>query len=99
MPRESRFQSHVIKRLERDFPGCFVIKIPTEYQQGLPDLLFLIGNRWGFLEVKRSLTAPYEPNQEYYLDMLNQMSYAAMICPENEEEIFGELQQTFEPGR
>lgn len=96
MSRENRYQPKVIKRLEKDFPGCFVIKLLTDHQQGLPDLLVLYGRRWALLEVKRWLSAPYEPNQEYYIEMFNQMSFSAMICPENEEEVFRALQHAFE---
>ena len=39
----------------------------------------------GYVEVKRSINESFEPNQQYYLDMLNGMSFAACIYPENEE--------------
>lgn len=93
---ESEYQARLIRKLKRMFPGCIVLKNDTDYQQGFPDLTILWETMWGVLEVKVSLKARYQPNQEYYLDLLNQMSFAAMICPENEREVLGELQQTFE---
>lgn len=43
------------------------------------------------LEVKMSLQTSIQPNQEYYIDRLNNMSYAAFISPENEEKVFEEI--------
>ena len=43
------------------------------------------------LECKRSIFATYQPNQEYYLDKLDDMSFAMMICPENKNEVLTEL--------
>ena len=99
MSRESKFERHVVERLEKEFPGCIVIKLLPDLHQGLPDRLVLFGSRWASLEVKASLTAPYQPNQEYYIDIMRRMSYSAMICPENEEEIFGALSYALKPYR
>lgn len=99
MPRENRYQPQVIRRLERDFPGCVVLKNDAEYLPGIPDLIVLLGIRWAMLETKRSADAPFQPNQPYYIDLLNRMSFCAVIFPENEDEVFDALQFALKPRR
>ncbi len=96
---ESVFQSKLIKEIESMFKGCVILKNDENYIQGFPDLLILYKNTWAALECKRNLKAPYEPNQEYYIEFLGHMSFASMICPENKEEVLDELQQAFAPRR
>jgi hypothetical protein len=93
---EAQYQSGLKKKIRRLLPGCVVIKLEG---QGLPDLLILYNTMWAVLEVKRSDKEPYQPNQEYYLDLLGKMSYSATIYPENEEEILNALQFAFKSGR
>lgn len=95
MPRESKYQAGLIDRLERMFPGCIVIKNDSAYLQGVPDLLVLYGPHWAMLEVKRSSTEEVQPNQEYYVNLFNGMSFGAFIDPSNEEEVLYELQRSF----
>lgn len=92
---ESKFQADLIKELKREFPGCVVLKNDSQYLQGVPDLLLLWEDRWAMIECKASIFEPYRPNQEYYLDKFDEMSYATMICPENKEHMIYEIQQTF----
>ena len=92
---ESEFQSELIKELKREFPGCIVLKNDPNYIQGIPDLIVLFKDKWVALEAKKSETAPHRPNQDYYISLMNEMSYARFIYPENKEEILDELQQTF----
>lgn len=96
---ERDFQSGLIKEIKKRFNGCLVMKTDPTYIQGLPDLLILFKDKWASLEVKRSLNASKRPNQEYYVDLMNKMSFSRFICPENKEEILNELQQTFFSGR
>ena len=91
--RESVYQARLIKKLRRLFPGCLILKNDPNYIQGIPDLLILWGGRWAFLEDKSSQNAPIQPNQEYWIDYLNEMWFAAFIYPENEAEILDALQQ------
>lgn len=98
-PRESQYQNAVIRRLRREFNGCYIFKNDTSYIQGIPDLTILFRDMWAALEVKTSADAPHQPNQDYYIQELNEMSFAAFIYPENEEDIFRELHFAFEPGR
>lgn len=93
--RESGYQSKVIKRLEKEFPGCVVIRNDPRYIQGIPDLLILYGNTWAMLEVKMSSDAPTRPNQRHYVESFGLMSYSAFIYPENEEKVLDDLQRTF----
>lgn len=93
--RESQFQRHLIDRLERIFPGCMIIKVGSREIQGLPDLLILWHDHWAVLEVKQSEKAARQPNQEYYVDKLNQMSFASFISPENEGDVLHALQTAF----
>ena len=92
---ESKFQSILIKELKSIFPGCIVLKNDPNYIQGMPDLIVLWGSKWATLEVKRSINSSHQPNQDYYVDKMNKMSFSSFICPENKEVVLGELQQTF----
>ena len=91
---ERDFQAKLIKELRMIFKGCIILKNDPNYIQGIPDLIILYNDRWAALEVKKSEHAPHRPNQEYYVDLMNEMSFASFIYPENKEEILYELQQT-----
>ncbi len=91
---ESKFQSDLIKDVEDLFPNCIVLKNDPNYLQGFPDLLILNGNRWAVLEVKRSSTEKHQPNQDYYIDLVNEMgAYGSFVYPENKDQVLNELQQ------
>ena len=90
---ESGFQDRLIAELKEMFPGCMVFKM--DQIQGIPDLLILYGKRWASLENKKSATAKRQPNQEYYVDLMNKMSFSRFICPENKEEVLCELRKAF----
>jgi hypothetical protein len=96
---ESKYQAYLIQLLGDLYPGCFIQKNDSSYTQGIPDLLILFGPRWAMLEVKPSADAPKQPNQDWYVGELNRMSFAAFICPENEEEVLRELEQALRPSR
>lgn len=93
---ENKFQSDLIKELERRFPGCMVVKNDPNYRQGFPDLTILHGQHWAALECKKDSRAKKQPNQDYYVGRLNEMSFSRFISPENKEEVLDELQQAFE---
>jgi hypothetical protein len=96
---ENQYQAKLIRKLERLFPGCVILKNDSAYQQGILDLTLLYRDKWASLEVKRSVGAGTRPNQDYFVRQLNEMSFAAYIYPENEEEVLIALQQAFEPPR
>ena len=92
---ESRFQKNLIAELHEMLPGALIYK--NETVQGIPDLTILYRNKWASLEVKKSARAARRPNQEHYVQKMNDMSFSRFIYPENREEVLSELQQAFEP--
>ena len=92
---ERDFQSGLIKELKTMFEGCIVMKTDPTYIQGIPDLLILYKDMWASLEVKKSSKAHKQPNQDYYVGLMDKMSFSRFICPENKKEVLDELQQTF----
>ena len=92
---ESEFQANLKKKLTKMFPGCIILKNDPTYIQGIPDLTVLWKNKWALLECKRESEARRRPNQIYYVNLGNQMSFARFIYPENEEEVLHDLQQAF----
>ncbi len=97
--RESKFQSELIKDLKRIFRGCVILKNDANYIQGFPDLTILYRDKWAVLECKRSANEKFQPNQEYYISQLDDMSFARVIYPENKEEVLDELQRAFRSKR
>lgn len=97
--RERDYQAQLIKTLHSLFPGSLILKNDAGLLQGIPDLLILYKTKWAALEVKASARSPHQPNQEFYIRELDQMSYARFIFPENEEEVLRGIQQIFEPYR
>lgn len=93
--RESKFQADLKKELKQMFPGCIVTKLDSGDIQGIPDLLVLYKDKWATLENKRSKTASKRPNQDYYVNKMNEMSFSRFIYPENKEEVLNELRKTF----
>lgn len=94
---ESEFQARLIKKLRKLFPGCVILKNDSSHVQGIPDLSIFYGNRWAMLECKAAYDSPERVNQRYYVETLNEMSYAAFIFPENEEDVLREIQQALSP--
>ena len=93
--KESKFQSNLIKQLKIMFKGCIVMKTDPNYIQGIPDILILYKDKWASLECKKSFNASHRPNQSYFVDIMNKMSFSRFIFPENEKEVLDELQQAF----
>lgn len=92
---ESGFQDKLINDLKSLLPGSMIFKM--DQIQGIPDLLVLYKNKWATLECKRFTRAKRQPNQNYYVDLMNEMSFSRFICPENKEEVLRELLQSFKP--
>ena len=93
---ENEFQSKLIKELKVRFPGCIVTKLDANHIQGIPDLLILWNDRWAVLECKKSAKAKHQPNQDYYVKRLDEMSFSRFIFPENKESVLDELQSAFQ---
>lgn len=93
--RESQYQSQLIKKLYRMFPGCVIVKNDPRLIQGMPDILILFEDTWAMLEVKMDEYSRKQPNQDHYVGVFNKMSFASFINPETEEEVLYALQQSF----
>ena len=94
---ERDFQRGLISEIKERLPGCLVMKTDPNYIQGIPDLLVLFGTRWAMLEVKKSENAPHQPNQDYYVEHLDEMSFSRFINPSTKEEVLNDLEQAFKP--
>lgn len=92
---ESGFQDKLVKDIKERLPGSMVFKM--DQIQGIPDLLILHKNKWASLECKKSANANRQPNQEYYVGLMNDMSFSRFIYPENREVVLDELFETLEP--
>lgn len=95
---ESKFQGKLIKDLEKIFDGCIIMKNDPNYIQGIPDLAVFHGGKWAALECKKSRNASHQANQDWYVERMNNMSFARFIFPENREEVLNELIEFFNTG-
>ena len=94
---EKDFQRELIQDLKERFPGALIYK--NETKQGFPDLTILYRDRWALLECKRSEDASHQPNQDYYVELANDMSYASFVYPENKGDVLNALEQALRPHR
>jgi hypothetical protein len=92
---ESDYQRYLVGQISDLLPGCYILVNDPRRIQGIPDLLVLYGPFWAALEVKKTEDSPVQPNQRYYIDWFDRMSFAAFIYPENEEEVLDALQRAF----
>lgn len=92
---EGQFKKSVANELKERFLGCILLKNDPTFIQGIPDLLILWHERWAALEFKKSKDSPHRPNQDYYIDAMNKMAFAAFIYPENRQEVLNDLERTF----
>lgn len=95
MGKESVFQKDLKRELKERFPGCIITKLNANNIQGIPDLLVLYKDKWATLENKKSEKASKQPNQEYYVNKMNEMSFSRFIYPENKEEVLNDLSKVF----
>ena len=92
---ERDFQRSFVKELKDLFKGCIVLKNDSSYIQGIPDWSIFFKDKWAMLEIKRSIKAKRQANQEYYVNLMNGMSFARFVYPENKEEVLNELKKFF----
>jgi hypothetical protein len=90
--RESKFQGEFIKLLQELYPEAMVLKNDPNYRQGIPDVLMLLHDTWAAFEVKAYRDARTQPNQEHYVQLMDRMSFAAFVYPENKDEVLDALQ-------
>lgn len=97
---ESNYQKKIKKKIASILgkDNCYILKCDEQQIQGFPDLIILGKEKWAALEVKKSVNAHRQPNQEYYVDKLNGLSFSRFIYPENEEEVLNDLQRAFGVG-
>ena len=88
---ENKFKTKLIDEIEDLFPGCIVTHLDPNEIQGIPDLLILYRNKWAVLEGKDYADARHQPNQDYYVELMDRMSFAAFIYPENKDEVLDAL--------
>lgn len=88
---ERVFQKDLVKEIKEKLKGCIVMKNDSSYIQGIPDWIILFKDKWALLEVKKSAKARKQPNQEYYVNKANAMSFARFIFPENKDEVLRDL--------
>ena len=96
---ESKFQKELMDKIRSEYPGCVILKNDSGYIQGFPDWTILYEDKWAVLECKREANAKKQPNQEYYVDKLNDMSFSRIVYPSNEEEVLRELREAFKSWR
>lgn len=93
--RESVFQRNLKNELKERYPDCIITKMDANIIQGIPDMLILFNNKWATLEIKKNSKANIQPNQKYYVDKMNTMSFSRIIYPENKEKVLEELDSYF----
>ena len=88
---ENKFKTKLVSEIEDILPGCIIFHFDPNEIQGIPDLGILYRDKWAALEGKKNESASVRPNQEYYVDLMNEMSFAAIIYPENKDEVLDAL--------
>ena len=92
---ENKFQSNLKKEIKERYHDCIVTKLDANDIQGIPDLLILYQDKWATLECKKDSKAKTQPNQPYYVEKMNEMSFSKFIYPDNKEEVLNELDKIF----
>lgn len=93
--KESKYQKDLMDKIRAEYPGCLIMKNDSGYIQGIPDWTILYKDKWAVLEAKADEDSPARPNQPYYVEKLNEMSYSRFVYPENEEEVLDGLRKIF----
>lgn len=92
---ESGFQKDLMDEIRKRYPGCLIMKNDSSYIQGIPDWTILYEDKWAVLEAKKDKNAKKQPNQPYYVEKLNEMSYSSFVYPENKDQVLSELALIF----
>ena len=90
---ESKFKTKLIKEIKVRLPGSFVFHLDPSEMQGVPDLIVLYRNKWAVLEGKKNSKATHRPNQDIYVRLFDDMSFARIIFPENAKEVLDEMER------
>lgn len=92
---EKDFQKKFVRELEAIFDGCILIKNDAGYIQGFPDWTMFYKNKYAVLEIKKSKNAQHQPNQDYYIDLIDSMGFARFVYPENKNDVIEDLKRYF----
>ena len=92
---ESKFQKELMDKIRKRYPDCVILKNDSSYIQGFPDWTILYKDKWAVLEAKRAKNAAKQPNQEYYVDKLNNMSFSRFVYPENSDKVLEDITKYF----
>lgn len=96
MQKESKFQSNLKKEIKATYPHSICHKTDCGDIQGIPDLMVSNKGKVAYLECKRSADAPHRPNQDYYVNYINENDgFARFIYPENKEDVLNEMEEFF----
>lgn len=93
--KESKFQKDLMDEIRELYPGCMIMKNDSGYIQGIPDWTILYRDRWAVIEAKAEEDAEHQPNQDYYVDKMNNMSFSRFAYPENKDEVLRDLEKHF----
>lgn len=95
---ENKFKTKLSKEIKTRFPGAMVLHLDPNEIQGIPDLIILYGKHWMTLEGKKSARASKRPNQEYYVNEMNKMSFSRFVCPENKDDVLNDIEDFIRGG-
>ena len=91
---ENKFKTKLVKEIRARLPGAIVLHTNPP-PQGIPDLLVLYRDKWAALEGKKANDSSHRPNQDYWVEKMNHMSFAAFISPENKEDVLNAMERSF----
>lgn len=90
---EAQFQKKFVSWVKKQGVICLKLNPGTGIPDGTPDYICLQEGFWFMLEFKKSKTAQFRPGQKQAIEKYNDMSYAVVVYPENEEEVKKELEE------
>lgn len=91
---EKDFQTEFIRQIKTILPHSIAIKNDARYLQGFPDWTIIDGPRVYIFEAKAHEKANRQPNQEYYINAINEAGgFARFVYPENMQEVLDEVQR------
>lgn len=92
---EKDFQKEFIRQIKLTLPNSIAIKNDANYLQGFPDWTVIDGPRVYIFEAKAFKDANRQPNQEYYVNAINEAGgFARFVYPENMQEVLDEIQRS-----
>lgn len=91
---KKKFKDDFGKRMEKHDQQYDIIENKSQRRSTL-DTIFLGRRVWAALEFKKEKGASEQPNQDYYVDKWNKLSYARIVYPDNAEEVLDELEELF----